>query len=39
LGGEEEVDESDFGSKRKGKSGRGSQGKILVFGILSGMEK
>jgi transposase len=39
LGGEVEMDESYFGGKRKGKSGRGSQGKIPVFGILSGKEK
>ena len=29
-----EVDESYFGSKRKGKRGRGTAGKVLVFGIL-----
>jgi transposase len=34
LGGEVEMDESYFGGKRKGKRGRGSQGKIPVFGIL-----
>ena len=28
------MDESYFGGKRKGKRGRGSQGKIPVFGIL-----
>jgi transposase len=39
LGGEVEMDESYFGGKRKGKRRRGSQGKIPVFGILSGMEK
>ena len=39
LGGEVEMDESYFGGKRKGKRGRGSQGKIPVFGILSEMEK
>jgi len=33
------MDESYFGGKRKGKRGRGSQGKIPVFGILSEMEK
>ena len=34
FGGEMEVDESYFGGKRKGKRGRGSAGKIPVFGLL-----
>ncbi len=34
FGGEIEVDESDFGGKRKGKRGRGAAGKIPVFGLL-----
>ena len=34
FGGEIEVDESDFGGRRKGKRGRGSAGKIPVFGVL-----
>jgi transposase len=34
LSGEFEVDESYFGGSRKGKSGRGSAGKVPVFGIL-----
>ena len=34
FGGDIEVDESYFGSKRKGKRGRGARGKISVFGIL-----
>lgn len=32
--GEIEVDESYFGGTRKGKRGRGSAGKVPVFGIL-----
>jgi len=32
--GEIEVDESYFGSQRKGKRGRGAAGKIPVFGLL-----
>src|SRR5436190_9378004 len=32
--GEIEVDESYFGGTRKGKRGRGSGGKIPVFGLL-----
>lgn len=32
--GELELDESDFGGKRKGKRGRGAAGKVAVFGIL-----
>ena len=32
--GEIEVDESYFGGKRKGKRGRGSAGKVPVFGVL-----
>jgi transposase len=34
LSGEVEVDESYFGGKRKGKRGRGSAGKVPVFGLL-----
>jgi len=34
FGGEIEVDESYFGGKRKGKRGRGTAGKIPVFGLL-----
>jgi transposase len=34
LSGEFEVDESYFGGRRKGKRGRGSAGKVPVFGIL-----
>ena len=35
LSGEVEVDESYFGARRiKGKRGRGSYGKTIVFGIL-----
>ncbi|XDZ66453.1 IS1595 family transposase [Alphaproteobacteria bacterium LSUCC0684] len=34
LSGEFEVDESYFGGTRKGKRGRGSAGKVPVFGIL-----
>lgn len=34
LEGEIEVDESYFGGRRKGKRGRGSIGKIPVFGLL-----
>jgi len=34
LTGEVEVDESYFGGRRKGKRGRGSAGKVPVFGIL-----
>ena len=34
LDGEIELDESDFGGKRKGKRGRGAAGKVPVFGIL-----
>ena len=34
FGGEIEIDESYFGGRRKGKRGRGSGGKIPVFGIL-----
>jgi len=32
--GEIEVDESYFGGRRKGKTGRGAAGKIPVFGLL-----
>lgn len=28
------LNESDFGGARKGKRGRGSTGKVAVFGIL-----
>ena len=34
LSGEIEADESYFGGVRKGKRGRGSAGKIAVFGLL-----
>ena len=34
LGGEVEADESYFGGVRKGKRGRGSAGKVPVFGLL-----
>ena len=34
LDGEVEVDESYFGSRRKGKRGRGAAGKVPVFGLL-----
>ena len=34
-----EVDESYFGGKRKGKRGRGSSGKIPVFGLLKRRDK
>ncbi len=34
LDGEIEVDESYFGGTRKGKPGRGTAGKVAVFGIL-----
>jgi transposase len=34
LEGEIEIDESYFGGRRKGKRGRGSAGKIPVFGLL-----
>lgn len=34
LEGEIEIDESYFGGRRKGKRGRGSGGKIPVFGLL-----
>ena len=34
LGGEIELDESYFGGCRKGKRGRGSAGKVPVFGLL-----
>ncbi|MFZ8804394.1 MAG: transposase [Candidatus Calescibacterium sp.] len=39
LWGEVEMDESDFGGKREGKRGRGSQGKIPVFGERQGKVK
>ena len=32
--GEVEVDESYFGGQRKGKRGRGTAGKVAVFGLL-----
>jgi transposase len=34
FSGEIEVDESYFGGKRKGKRGRGTAGKVPVFGLL-----
>lgn len=34
LHGEVEVDESYFGGVRKGKTGRGAAGKVIVFGLL-----
>lgn len=34
LAGEVEADESYFGGRRKGKRGRGAQGKVPVFGLL-----
>ena len=34
FGGKNEVDDSYFGGKRKGKRGRGVAGKILAFGLL-----
>lgn len=34
LKGERELDESYFGSSRKGKRGRGAAGKSIVFGLL-----
>ena len=34
LSGEIEADESYFGGIRKGKRGRGTAGKIVVFGLL-----
>ena len=34
LSGEIEMDESYFGGRRKGKRGRGAQGKSIVFGLL-----
>jgi transposase len=34
LCGELEIDETYFGGKRKGKRGRGSFNKVIVFGIL-----
>ncbi len=34
LSGEVEADESYFGGVRKGKRGRGSAGKVVVFGLL-----
>ncbi|MBV9467973.1 MAG: IS1595 family transposase, partial [Abitibacteriaceae bacterium] len=34
FAGEVELDESYFGSKRKGRRGRGAAGKVPVFGIL-----
>ena len=34
MDGEIEVDESHFGSVRKGKRGRGAAGKVPVFGLL-----
>jgi len=34
LSGELEIDETYFGGKRKGKRGRGTFNKVVVFGIL-----
>ncbi len=34
LSGEVEADESYFRGRRKGKRGRGSAGKVAVFGLL-----
>ena len=34
FAGEIEVDESYFGGTRKGKRGRGAEGKVAVFGLL-----
>ncbi len=34
LEGEVEMDESYFGGKRKGRRGRGAEGKVPVFGIM-----
>ncbi|AJJ48315.1 putative transposase [Francisella tularensis subsp. novicida] len=34
FAGEIEVDESYFGGTRKGKRGRGADGKVPVFGLL-----
>ena len=34
LSGEIEMDEAYFGGRRKGKRGRGSKGKSIVFGLL-----
>jgi transposase len=34
FAGEVELDESYFGGRRKGKRGRGTGGKVVVFGIL-----
>lgn len=39
FGNEIEVDESYFGSKRKGQRGRGAAGKISVFGLLKRSRK
>ena len=39
FGGENEVDESYFGGKRKGKRGRGAAGRIPVIGLLKGAER
>ena len=39
FGGEIEVDDSYFGGKRKGKRGRGTAGKIPVFGLLKRGER
>jgi transposase-like protein len=38
FGGEIEVDKSYFGGIRKGKRGRGSGGKIPVFGLLGAVD-
>ncbi|MCK4688919.1 MAG: IS1595 family transposase [Candidatus Marinimicrobia bacterium] len=39
LSGEIECDESYFGGKKKGPRGRGSQGKMIVFGMLEKQNK
>ena len=39
LSGEIECDESYFGGKRKGQRGRGSRGKVKVFGMLERQDR
>lgn len=39
FGGEVELDESYFGGARKGKRGRGTAGKVVVFGLLKRGDK
>jgi len=39
LSGEIECDESYFGGKKKGSRGRGSRGKMIVFGMLERQNK